>query len=118
MACNTLHLTKIGFDEALAKVFRARPENVLLISEVRPPEIRVRWSYGDYTMVFTKSYETDSSYAYHHMNEVVEHWAFKKGRALQPDEIRALKEKIVLERGHLWMKEKAQVVMCWWKRNG
>jgi SAM-dependent methyltransferase len=118
LACNTLHLTQIGFDEALSKVFRARPENVLLISEVKPPEIWMKWQHGDYTIIFTKSYEVDSSYAYHHMNEIVEHWTFKKGRGLQPDEIRALKEKIVLDAGHLWMKDTAQVMMCWWKRDG
>jgi SAM-dependent methyltransferase len=116
LACNTLHLTQIGFDEALAKVFRARPEHVLLISEVKPPEIQVRWSYGDYTMVFTKSYETDSSYAYHHFDEMVEHWAFKKGRLLQADEIRTLKEKIVLQGGHLWIKNISRVMMCWWEK--
>lgn len=118
LACNTLHLTQIGFDEAIAKIFRARPENVFLISEVGPPDIRVKWQHGDYTMIFTKSYEVDSSYAYHHMNEMVEHWTFKKGRMLQPDEIRTLKERIVLQGGHLWMRDTAQVMMCWWKRDG
>jgi SAM-dependent methyltransferase len=116
MACNTLHLTQIGFDEALAKVFRARPENVLLISEVRPPDIRVKWQYGNYTMIFTKSYEVDSSYAYHHLNEMIEHWTFKKGRSLYPDEIRDLKKKIILQGSHLLMKDTAQVMMCWWKK--
>ena len=118
LACNTLHLTQIGFDEAIAKIFRARPENVFLISEVGPPDIRVKWQHGDYTMIFTKSYEVDSSYAYHHMNEMVEHWTFKRGRMLQPDEIRTLKERIVLQGGHLWMRDTAQVMMCWWKRDG
>ena len=118
LACNTLHLTQIGFEEALEKVFRARPENVFLISEVGPPDIRVKWQYGNYTMIFTKSYEVDSSYAYHHLNEMVQHWTFKKGRMLPPDEIRALGEKIVLQGGHLWMKDTAQVMMCWWKRDG
>jgi len=116
LACNTLHLTQIGFEEALEKVFRARPENFFLISEVGPPDIRVKWQYGNYTMIFTKSYEVDSSYAYHHLNEMVQHWTFKKGRMLQPDEIRALKEKIILQDGHLWMKDTAQVMMCWWKK--
>jgi len=45
LACNTLHLTLIGFEEALEKVFRARPENVFLISEVGPPDIRAKWQY-------------------------------------------------------------------------
>lgn len=118
LACNTLHLTKIGLEEALAKVFRTRPGNVLLIAEVKPPEIQMKWRYNDYTMVFTKSYEVDSSYAYHRLSEMVEHWAFKKGRTLQADEIKALKKRIVLQGGHLWMKDTAQVMMYWWKRDG
>ncbi|HUL30056.1 MAG TPA: methyltransferase domain-containing protein [Thermodesulfobacteriota bacterium] len=118
LACNTLHLTQIGFDEALAKVFRAGPANVLLVSEAGPPDVRVKWHYENYAPVFMKSYEVESSYAYHHFNEMVEHWAFKKGRGLQPDEIDALKERLVLEAGHLWMKDTAQVMMCWWKRDG
>jgi hypothetical protein len=69
-------------------------------------------------MTFTKSYETDGSYAYHHLNEMVEHWAFKKGWPLHPDEIEDIKRKIVLEDSHLWIKDRAQVMMCWWKRNG
>jgi SAM-dependent methyltransferase len=117
LACNTLHLTQIGFDEAMAKMFRTRPANVLLISEVGPAEIRAKWCYGDYTMVFKKYYETDSSFAYHHLNEMVEHWAFKKGRSLHRDEIEDIKKKVVLEDRHLWIKDKAQVMMCWWKRN-
>ncbi len=118
LAYNTLHLTQIGFEEALAKMFRARPGNIFLISEVRPPDGRVKWRYGDYTMAFTTSYEVDSSYAYHHLNEMVEHWAFKKGRVLQPAEIHALKQRIVVQGGHLWMRYTAQVMMCWWRRDG
>jgi ubiquinone/menaquinone biosynthesis C-methylase UbiE len=116
IACNTLHLTQIGFEEALAKIFRTGPENVFLISELAPPEIQVKCHYGNYTMAFTKTYETDSSYAYHHLNELVEHWIFKKGRSLQPDEIRDLKERVVLQDGHLWIKDTARVMMCWWKK--
>jgi SAM-dependent methyltransferase len=118
LACNTLHLTQIGFEEALTKVFRGLPKNVLLISEVGPPDVRVKWHYENYTVIFMKSYEVDSSHTYHHLNEMVEHWTFKKGRALEADEIQALKERIVLQGGHLWMKDTAQVMMCWWKRDG
>lgn len=116
MACNALHLTQIGFEEALAKIFRTGPRNVFLISELGPPEIQVKCHYGNYTMALMKSYETDSSYAYHHLNEVVEHWIFKKGRSLQPDEIRDLKERVVLQNGHLWIRDTARVMMCWWKK--
>jgi SAM-dependent methyltransferase len=80
MACNTLHLTEMGFEDGLEKIFRVRPRNVLLITELGPPEMRLRWHYGNYTMAFTKYYETDSSFAYHHLNEILEHWTFKKGK--------------------------------------
>jgi hypothetical protein len=49
---------------------------------------------------------------------MVEHWTFKKGRVLQANEIQVLKERIVLQGGHLGMKDTAQVMMCWWKRDG
>jgi SAM-dependent methyltransferase len=116
IACNTLHLTQIGFEEGLEKVFRTRPRNILLITELGPPDIRVKWQYADYAMVFTKSYEADSSYAYHHLSEMVEHWAFKKGRTLHPDEIADIKRRIILQDGHLWIKDTARVMMCWWNR--
>jgi SAM-dependent methyltransferase len=118
LASNSLHLTQMSFEEAFAKVFRAGPAHVLLVSEAGPLGVRLKWHYENYTAVFMKSYEVDSSYAYHHLNEMVEHWTFKKGRALQTDEIQALKERIVLQGAHLWMKDTAQVMMCWWKRDG
>lgn len=74
-----------------------------MVSEVRPPEIRAKWCYGDYTMVFKKYYETDSSFAYHHLNKMIEHWTFKKGHTLQSEEMTELKRRIVLEDRHLWI---------------
>ena len=116
MACNTLHLTEMGFEDGLEKIFRTRPRNVLLITELGPPEIRLKWYHEDYTMGFTKYYETDSSFAYHHLNEILEHWAFKKRRALHPDEIADIKRRIVLQDSHLWIKDTARIMMCWWNR--
>ncbi len=117
MACNSLHLTGMGFEDALAKIFRAGPKNVLLISELIPDN-RPAWRYGDYTTAFTESYETDSSYAYHTVHEVIDHWAFKKGRALQACEVRNLKDKIVVSNGHLRIEDSSRVTMYWWRRNG
>jgi SAM-dependent methyltransferase len=118
LACNTLHLTQIGFDEAIAKGFRTRPANVFIISEVRTPEIWVKRRHEEYTLTFAKSYETDSSFAYHHLKQIVEHRAFEKGRELRANEIEDIKKTLVLEDGHLWIKEKTQTMMCWWKRSG
>jgi SAM-dependent methyltransferase len=117
MACNSLHLTQIGFEEAMKKVFRARPRNIFLISEVGLPKLLLKWQYSDYTMAFAKSYETENSYAYHHLNEMLEHWTFMKGRTPQPDEISDLKKRIVVQEGHLWIKNISRIMMCWWGEN-
>ena len=39
IACNSLHLTQIGFSAALEKVFAARAKNVFIASEICLPEI-------------------------------------------------------------------------------
>lgn len=118
IACNTLHLTQIGFEEALAKVFRARPRNVFLVLEPSSPNMLVKESYGDYKLFFTKSYEMDNPYAYHHLDEMIEHWTFIKGRVPQPHEMSDLKKKIILKDGHLWIKHTSRILMRWWKRDG
>jgi ubiquinone/menaquinone biosynthesis C-methylase UbiE len=117
IACNTLHLTQIGFEEALAKVFRAGAKNVFLVLDLGSPHICVKGFYGDYAVLFTKSYETDNSYAYHHLNEMVEHWTFIKGRTPQPDEISDLRKGIIFQEGHLWVKNTSRIMMCWWKKD-
>lgn len=116
MACNSLHLTRIGFDGALEKAFQAKPRQVFLITELCS-EIKVKWAYEDYTLLFTRCYETECSFAYHHIDEAIEHAAFKKGRTLCRDEMRDLKNRLVFQDDHFWMKDTAQVGMFWWERN-
>lgn len=115
MACNTLHLTQAGFTGALKKIFQAKPKNVFVVTELGMPGMNVRWQYGNYTMLFTKSYETESSFAYHHIEEVFEHWTFINGRELYPDEDIEIRSKIVLKDSHLWRKDIACVGMYWWR---
>ena len=115
MACNSLHLTEIGFEDAIKKIFRANPKNVFVITEFGPPEIKIKWQYGDHTMLFKKCYEAENSFAYHTMDEVFEHWSFKKGRMLYPDEKMHIKSKVVFKDGHLWIKDNAYIGMYWWK---
>jgi SAM-dependent methyltransferase len=116
MACNSLHLTEMGFADAIKKIFRVRPRNVFVITELGPPEIKVKWRDGDYSMLFAKCYETESFFAYHSMDEVFEHWAFKKGRPLCPDEKVDIKSRLTFEDNHLWIKDTAYVGMYWWGR--
>ncbi|MCX8118441.1 MAG: class I SAM-dependent methyltransferase [Desulfobacterota bacterium] len=117
IACNTLHVTGIGFGEALAKTFRLRPKNIFLVVEPNDSYPSVRTSFGEYSLLFRTFYETDNSYAYHHFQEVVEHWTFMKGRSPEPQEMEELQKRIVLRDGHLWLRDRARIMMCWWKRN-
>jgi ubiquinone/menaquinone biosynthesis C-methylase UbiE len=117
IACNTLHLTQIGFAKSLEKIFRAQPKHVFLITELGLPEIKVKWQYEDYKLAFSKCYEAESSFAYHCMDELIEHWSFKKGRMLYPDEIAAIKAGLTYGDGHLLIKDTAHVGMYWWTKN-
>lgn len=117
MACNSLHLTEMGFKQALKKIFHAKPKNVFVVTEVGAPEIKVKWQYGDYTMLFTKCYETESSLAYHAVDEIEEYWSFIKGRRLHSYEIEGIKSRLFFKSGHMWLKDTAYVGMYWWSRN-
>jgi len=117
MACNSLHLTETGFGKSLEKIFRAGPRHVFLITEFGPPEIKVRWKYEGYRMLFANSYKTEGSFAYHNMDEIWEHWAFKKGRRLCPDETMDIMSRVVFENGLFRLKETAYVGMYWWERS-
>jgi ubiquinone/menaquinone biosynthesis C-methylase UbiE len=118
LACNTLHLTQIGFEEALRKVFRTRAKNIFLVFELNPPYIGLNGSYEGYRMLFKKFYEIENSFAYHHLDEMIEHWTLMKGKPPQSDEVIDLKKRIIFQEGHLWIKNTSQIMMCWWKRNG
>lgn len=117
LACNSLHLMGMGFERALKRIFLAKPKNVLIITELGMPDIKVKWQYGCYRMLLSNCYEADNSFAYHHINEVYEHYALKKGRPLSWDEITSLKARLVYENDHFWIKDTAYVGIFWWQRN-
>lgn len=54
IACNSLHLTKMGFKQAIEKIFRAKPKHVFVVTELGYPDITVRWFYGDHKLLFSK----------------------------------------------------------------
>jgi len=116
MACNSLHLTKTGLVGALCGIFRFNPRWVFLVSELYPgiEALPVR---ENYTLQSAQYYEVESSFAYHHMGEVLDHWAYKKGGSLAAQEVRDITSIIKYHDDHYWIKDSATVGMFWWERN-
>jgi ubiquinone/menaquinone biosynthesis C-methylase UbiE len=117
IACNSLHLTQMGFGAALEKIFAARPENVFIASEFDLPEMAGKRQYDNYTIIFAECFETESSHAYHCLEDVFEHFAFKHER--QPDNAERLSivSELIYEKGHIWEKGNVAVGTYWWTRN-
>ncbi len=116
IACNSLHLSPMGFKGALEKVFKLRPKNVFIVSELGSPEIKMSLKRGGYTWVFVAEHEVDSSHAYHNLGDVVSHWSYNKGRTLYASEKMELRTKLTREEGLYWIKDKAVLGMYWFKR--
>jgi ubiquinone/menaquinone biosynthesis C-methylase UbiE len=117
IACNSLHLTQMGFGAALEKIFAARPKNVFIASEFSLSEIMGRRKYDDYTIIFAECFKTDSSHAYHSLVDVFEHFASKYERLPNYAERLAIMSELIYEKGHIWEKGSAEVSTYWWTKN-
>ena len=115
MACNSLHLTGFGFEHALQKIFLRNPKRVFIITELNPG-IDLTETYGGYSMRLARSYETESSFAYHDIDEVLDHWTFKKGGKLSAQELLDINRQLTISDNHLWIKDTVNVSMFWWER--
>jgi hypothetical protein len=116
MACNSLHLTENGLPHALNRIFNFKPQQVFLVSELYPG-IATLPEREDYNLRFTEYYETESSFAYHHIGEVLDHWTFKKGGKLSDRELRDITKSLAVQDDHLLIKDSATVGMFWWEKN-
>lgn len=116
LACNFLQLSTLGLEKALRKIFAARPSHVCVVSEVNLPHLH-RWSPpGGYYLARMEHFQTDSSMAYHHLEEVAAHLAHRLGRKPTPKELAETKAKLVRENQLLWLKNLATVGLFWWQR--
>ncbi len=115
IACNTLQVTSMGFNSALEKIFAVDPANVLIVTE-HVPGTTIRFAYPSHTLAYARTCETDSSFGYHDLNEVLEHHRFKKGSDLLRGEDLAVIDQITLGNRHLWIKDSARVGMYWLRR--
>ena len=116
IACNSLHLTQIAFKDVFEKIFGLRPKNIFLVAESHFSVIPIGSHYEDYTMLFAEYFEAESSFAYHDMKEILEHWVFKNDRYPSYFEQVEIQSKLSFRNGHYWMDDIASVGMFWWKR--
>jgi SAM-dependent methyltransferase len=117
IASNSLHLTGIGFSAALEKIFLAKPLHACIISEEQFLDCSPESACHGYSRCFKERYSTESSYAYHCLEDAFEHWSFKHGRQPDPSERLAIMSGLSHENGHLWRKGKAALSMYWWARH-
>jgi hypothetical protein len=73
-------------------------------------------TYRDFTMVFAECSETESSYAYHCLDDVFEHWSFRHGRVPNQFERQIILSEVIYDNNHLWNKGFATTGIYWWKR--
>ncbi len=118
VACNSLHVTSWGFSRALAKIFRAAPRHVCVISENRffngPPRPYV----GKFYLRWQRQLTADSSVAYHSLAEVWEHFHCHWGRPPTAAEQAALAQELTYQGEHFWLKQQTRLTICWWSRRG
>jgi SAM-dependent methyltransferase len=116
LACNSLQLSTLGFEKALAKLFDPRPRHVCVISEVGFSEINRLASYAGYRLTQHRYFQADSSYAYHHFSEVWEHLTHRLGRSPTLQEREEVGKKLVYGNNHLWIKNLSTVGIFWWEK--
>lgn len=116
LACNSLHLTTLGFAGALEKIFQAGPAQVCVVSESRLPTAAAHREGGDYTLQWHRRWQTDSSTAYRSLAEAWEHFRHHWGRPPTPAEKAAIERELTYRDGRYWLQQEAQVGMWWWVR--
>ncbi|MGQ9688545.1 MAG: class I SAM-dependent methyltransferase [Desulfobaccales bacterium] len=116
LACNSLHLTNLNFQEALAKLFAPKPQHVCVISEVGFPEINLLANYDGYRLSHHKYFLADSSYSYRHLSEACEHLAHRLGRTPTPQERAEMRDKLIQRNNRLWLEALSNVGIFWWDK--
>lgn len=117
LACNSLHVTSVGFESALEKVFAAGARHVCVVAEqpgTRAPGRRRRTGY---VCRYSERRAVSSSRAYHRPEEALEQAAFIEGRALSAVERQERLRGLVFENDHYWIKGTAIVNLEWWTRS-
>jgi SAM-dependent methyltransferase len=116
IASNSLHLTDLGFSDALSKVFLLEPKFVFLVTEGNLlVKSHVEEVYG-FSNILEKSLIVESSYVYHYIDEVFEHWSFKNKRPPNSLERVKIMSEVTYENGHFWKKGSVRVNINLWAK--
>jgi SAM-dependent methyltransferase len=115
LACNSLHLTGIGFDASLEKAFLTKPKRIFLATELTD-RFEVQIQHDGYDLHFAKYHEVESSFAYHDIDQAWEHEEFKKGRPLSFGEQSDVRSRLSFQDEHYWASDRATIGMFWWER--
>ena len=114
LACNSLHLTFLGFSLALAKIFQANPRHVCVISETGFLDAAVHQCYGNYHLKWQKNLKADSSMAYYSLKEAWDHFRHCWGRPPTSAEKTEIQAELKYQDNLYWLKQEANLTICWW----
>lgn len=117
IACNSLHLTKKGIESSVSKIFSSGIEALFLVTEKTFSLETISLFHPEYRLLYSYSYPCESSFAYHSIDEALEHWHFKKGGRLSKAERDFLLNSIAYEREHFWLKDYTIVNIYYWRRD-
>lgn len=117
LACNSLHLTSLGFSPALAKIFQANPRHVCVISETGFLDTAIRRCYGRYQLAWAQTLQADCSMAYNSLAEAWDHFRHCWGRPPTLTEKTEIRAELTLQDNLYWLKQEANLTVCWWSHN-
>lgn len=117
LACNSLHVTAMGFSLALAKIFRAQPRHVCVISETRFLDDAVLRDHRHYHLSWQRQVRADSSQAYQSLAAAWEHFRHHWGRQPTLAEKLLIVGELTYHNRRYWLKQESQVAICWWTHN-
>ncbi|MGQ9921479.1 MAG: class I SAM-dependent methyltransferase [Desulfobacca sp.] len=116
VACNSLHVTSWGFSRALAKIFRAAPQHVCVISETRFLPAPPLGPHHGYRVQWQTRLIVDSSQAYHSFTEVWGHFQHRWGRPPTAAEKAAWQQELVYRDQHYWLPQQTHLIVWWWSK--
>jgi cyclopropane fatty-acyl-phospholipid synthase-like methyltransferase len=114
LACNSLHLTSLGFSKALAKIFEANPRNVCVISETGFLDAENRRRHHKYKLKWQQNLKTDSSMAYYSLTEAWDHFRHYWGRPPTSAEKAGIESELIFQKNLYLLKQEVYLSIWWW----